>query len=63
MANYNLPEAALTVKKKVLAVRTKNNKNQYNFGNKIQCAVGCQEANDSPHILIVITLLDDRLIK
>ena len=53
MADYLLPEAALTVEEKqeMFAVRTEMNENQFNFRNKIQCEVGCPEAQDNPHIL------------
>ena len=52
MADYLLPEAALTVEEKqeMFAIRTEMNDNKYNFGNKIPCEVGCQEAQDNPHI-------------
>ena len=53
MADYLLPEAALTVleKQELFAIRTEMNPNPYNFGNKIQCEKGCQEAQDNAHIL------------
>ena len=53
MADYLLPEAALTVEEKqeMFAVRTEMNENPFNFGNKTQCEVGCPEAQDNPHIL------------
>ena len=53
MADYLLPEAALTVleKQELFAIRTEMNPNPYNFGNKTQCEKGCQEAQDNAHIL------------
>ena len=44
---------ALTVQEKqeLFAVRTEMNTNLYNFGNKNQCEVGCQEGQYNPHIL------------
>jgi hypothetical protein len=41
MADYLLPEAALTVEEKqeIFAVRTEMNENPFNFGNKTQCEV------------------------
>ena len=53
MADYLLPEAALTglEKQELFAIRTEMNPNPYNFGNKIQCEKGCQEAQDNAHIL------------
>ena len=52
MADYLLPEATLSVTEKLelFAARTEMNENSYNYGNKIVCELGCQEAQTNRHI-------------
>jgi hypothetical protein len=53
MAEYLLPESNLTVIEKVqiFALRTEMNDNPCNFGEKIQCQLGCSQVQDNEHIL------------
>ena len=53
MADYLLPEANLTVSEKVqiFSLRSEMNDNPCNFGEKIQCQMGCSQIQENLHIL------------
>ena len=53
MTDYLLPESSLNLEDKIemFSLRAEMNQNPYNFGNKINCELGCLIPQDNEHYL------------
>ena len=53
MADYLQPESKLTVREKIemFALRCQMNENPFNFGEHINCQMGCSQLQENEHIL------------